>query len=201
MEWAFGARQASGDLRHRVDKDWYVEHYAILLRAAFLGRDARPGRDSTHHAAAGRGMLYKIRIPTWESPDASNATPPARLRLIRRGEVHISEQGVRCEACHGAGAGHALILEKNIRNPAALSAAQLNEFCGKCHRPPAAKGVTIDWNYPWNVRHQPVYLSESACFRKSRGGLSCLPATIPTRPQARTTPRITTAAARVATRP
>ncbi|MDQ2901480.1 MAG: hypothetical protein M3Y07_17035, partial [Acidobacteriota bacterium] len=29
-------------------------------------------------------------------------------------------------------------------------------------------------NYAWNVRHQPVYLSESLCFQKSVGALSCL---------------------------
>jgi hypothetical protein len=55
-----------------------------------------------------------------------------------------------------------------------MSAPDLNEFCGRCHRPPAASGVAIDWNYAWNVRHQPIYLSESACFRKSQGALSCL---------------------------
>jgi hypothetical protein len=61
-----------------------------------------------------------------------------------------------------------------MRNPASLTATELNEFCGRCHRPPASNGVKIDWNYAWNVRHQPVYLSQSVCFRQSRGTLSCL---------------------------
>jgi hypothetical protein len=33
--------------------------------------------------------------------------------------------------------------------------------------------VAIDWSDPWNVRHQPVYLTRSACFQESAGGLSC----------------------------
>jgi hypothetical protein len=32
----------------------------------------------------------------------------------------------------------------------------------------------VDWNNPWNVRHQPVSFSQSACFRNSNGGFSCL---------------------------
>lgn len=36
---------------------------------------------------------------------------------------------------------------------------------------PPAKGVETNWNNPWNTRHQPVYLSQSACFQS--GKLSC----------------------------
>jgi hypothetical protein len=55
-----------------------------------------------------------------------------------------------------------------------MPAAELNQFCGKCHRQPAAAGEAIKWSEAWNVRHQPLYLDQSACFRKSSGSLSCL---------------------------
>ena len=70
-----------------------------------------------------------------------------------------------------------------MRNPGKMSPAQLNSFCGRCHRPPASQGVAIDWNYAWNVRHQPVYLSQSRCFLKS-GTLSCLTCHEPHEPAA-----------------
>ena len=55
-----------------------------------------------------------------------------------------------------------------------MTAAQLNDHCGQCHRMPPAQGVATNFENPWNVRHQPVYFSQSACFLKSEGKLSCL---------------------------
>ena len=62
----------------------------------------------------------------------------------------------------------------NIINPKRLSAAELNTLCGQCHRMPPARGVATNFENPWNVRHQPVYFSQSACFLKSEGRLSCI---------------------------
>ncbi|MGH9722287.1 MAG: hypothetical protein ACRD8O_18920, partial [Bryobacteraceae bacterium] len=47
-------------------------------------------------------------------------------------------------------------------------------LCGGCHRMPAAAVSDTDWTNPWNARHQPLYLAQSACFQKSNGKLSCL---------------------------
>jgi hypothetical protein len=91
------------------------------------------------------------------------------------GEARINEPGVHCEACHGPGAAHVKSpSRKNIRNPQTLSAERLNQFCGTCHRAPPARGEQVDWTNAWNVRHQPIYLNESVCFRKSGGALTCL---------------------------
>ncbi|MCW5982896.1 MAG: cytochrome c3 family protein [Bryobacteraceae bacterium] len=85
------------------------------------------------------------------------------------------ETGVNCEACHGPGAAHAKApAQGNIVNPKNYLAGEINQLCGSCHRKPAASGDDTDWNNPWNVRHQPLYLAESACFRASEGRLSCL---------------------------
>jgi tetratricopeptide (TPR) repeat protein len=71
-----------------------------------------------------------------------------------------------------------------IRNPRRLSAVELNQYCGTCHRRPPepgeindgriAVGLMFDWSNPWNTRQQPAYLNQSACFRGSAGALSCL---------------------------
>jgi tetratricopeptide (TPR) repeat protein len=57
-----------------------------------------------------------------------------------------------------------------IFNPKWLTASELNEFCGTCHR---KAGDISDWSNSWNVRHEPAYLSQSACFRMS-GALTCV---------------------------
>jgi tetratricopeptide (TPR) repeat protein len=90
--------------------------------------------------------------------------------------IQPAQYGIRCEACHGPGAAHVAAGggAGTIRNPKRLNAVELNAFCGTCHRKPPEAGVEGDWTDPWNARHQPASLSQSACFRKSAGNLSCL---------------------------
>jgi hypothetical protein len=53
-----------------------------------------------------------------------------------------------------------------------MDAAELDRFCGACHRKHSADEDT-NWSQPWNVRHQPLYLVRSRCFTESAGKLSC----------------------------
>jgi hypothetical protein len=175
IEWAFGAGEQTVTFASRIDRDWWVEHYFSYYAATGRmgvtpGQQGRPAK-ALREAA---GLIYKAL-------DAREGI----VRCFRchstgpidtsRGTIEPAETGVRCEACHAEGGAHAQAGDpKLIRNPKRMTAAQLNEFCGECHRPPAARGTQIDWNFAWNVRHQPVYLGQSACFRKSQGALSCL---------------------------
>jgi hypothetical protein len=54
-----------------------------------------------------------------------------------------------------------------------MSASEVNRFCGTCHRSPENEAVT-NLDKAWNVRHQPVYFAQSACYLESQGALSCL---------------------------
>ena len=108
------------------------------------------------------------------------------LRLGEGAKVAPAENGIGCEACHGPGARHIATGgdPQAIGNPGRLNAVELNQFCGTCHRRPPdpddatadriAVAFKFDWSNPWNVRHQPAYLSRSSCFRASRGALSCI---------------------------
>jgi hypothetical protein len=142
-----------------------------------------PGQQDLQPAGLGEaaGLYYKTRDPAtgMDGCFACHSTGP--LRFDPGQVIRPSELGVRCEACHGPGQRHADAAKRGekrsgrlIENPARWTAARQIEFCGRCHRQPAPSGKDADWSFAWNVRHQPVYLVRSKCFRASQGALSCL---------------------------
>ncbi|MDQ6664217.1 MAG: cytochrome c family protein [Acidobacteriota bacterium] len=176
LEWAFGAGRQAITFVTRVNKDWYVEHYGSFY-PALRAYAATPGQSAIQPTSLpeAAGVIYKIKDPATGIAGCFECHSTGPVWFDPDGEVHLTEPGVHCESCHGPGEAHVKSPTRHRpEDPGKFSAVRLNDFCGKCHRPPAAKGVTIDWNYAWNVRHQPVYLSESPCFKKSGGALSCL---------------------------
>jgi hypothetical protein len=176
MEWAFGAGRKAVTFVTKVNQDLYVEHYASYYPAVHAWGPT-PGQSAIQPTslATAAGVLYRTTDPAAGIAGCFECHSTGPVTFGADGAVHLTELAVRCEDCHGPGADHAKRpSSKNIQNPKTFSAARLNEFCGRCHRPPAALGQKVDWNVAWNVRHQPLYLNESACFRKSRGALSCL---------------------------
>ena len=176
VEWAFGSGQQAVTFVTRVNEDWYLEHYWSYY-AAPHSWGPTPGQQDLKAGDLPRamGQIYKTLDPASGIRGCfeCHSTGPVTLSADR--ELRPGEAGVHCESCHGPGGRHAKTTQaKDIENPKRRSAAALNQFCGRCHRPPGGDTSKVDWNYSWNVRHQPVYLSESACFRKSLGKLSCL---------------------------
>lgn len=169
LEWAFGAGRQAVTFATRANRDWYIEHFASFY-PALQNWAATPGQAAVHPKTLpeAAGVLYPTTDPDKGIAGCFECHSTGPVSFDNEGQVKLTETGVHCESCHGPGGGH------RVKNPAKLSSAALNELCGKCHRPPAAQAHAIDWNYAWNVRHQPVYLNESACFRKSRGALSCI---------------------------
>ncbi len=172
MEWAFGSGHQAVTFVSRGNERFYLEHY--LTYYSSLGKfGPTPGQSKLdpQNLAEAAGLLYPAGDPQAGIAGCFECHSTGGLKAIEPS----AETGVRCEACHGPGAAHATSGGKTeIANPKRLSASDLNQFCGRCHRPPASDPARIDWNFAWNVRHQPVYLSQSACFVKSQGKLSCL---------------------------
>ena len=186
LEWAFGAGRQAVTFVTRINPDWYVEHYASWY-AATKTYGATPGQGDLHpkNMQEAAGVLYKTSDPQFGMEGCFECHSTGPVTVDANGDVHVSENGVRCESCHGPGSAHATgPRHHKLTNPAKLSAAKLNDFCGRCHRMPTGKNAAIDWNYAWNVRHQPVYLSQSRCFLESAGKLSCLTCHSPHEPAA-----------------
>jgi hypothetical protein len=183
VDWAFGAGQQAVTFVSRLDEDFYVELRASYYPAA-SGLALTPGHQNHHPKDLDEalGVRHKTFSPRSEILSCFGCHSTGTLSLGERLDIKPNELGVRCEVCHGPGQKHVELLTKGapaaareaIGNPKRLKAPDLMRFCGECHRPPASEGIAIDWSDPWNVRHQPVYLTESACFKNSPGGLTCM---------------------------
>lgn len=176
VEWAFGAGHQAVTFVSQMDEDRYVEHHLSYYSAA--GSLApTPGHRNMRAGSAEEafGVLYTTFDPESAILRCFQCHSTGPLSLGAGLRIQPAEPGVRCEACHGPGGRHAKAASREtIFNPKQLNAAAMNNFCGRCHRPPASDPSAIDWRDPWNVRHQPVFLSQSLCFLKSGGALTCL---------------------------
>ena len=180
LEWAFGAGAQGVTFVSQSDERNYVEH-AFSYYAKANGLAITTGHESvrpeTLHQAAGRP--YRATADEIGRCFACHST--GGISFGRTGGVSVRELGVRCETCHGPGgdhiaplsAGDRLTARLAIDNPKRRSPAELNEFCGDCHRRPKSPSANFDFREAWNVRHQPPYLARSRCFLDS-GNLSCL---------------------------
>ena len=176
-EWAFGAGVQAITYVSRLNDEFYLEHglsyYSSLKGTALTPGHRSPEGERYRTFAADAAILRCFQC---------HSTGPLKLGADFR--IEPFEAGVRCEVCHGAGAEHAAG-KAALQKPDRLSAAELNRFCGTCHRMPSPAGESTDWTNAWNVRHQPLYLDRSRCFRESRGKLTCLTCHDPHQPLAR----------------
>lgn len=162
--WAFGAGAKAITYVSQFDKYSYVEH-GLSYYPATRTMALTPGHSTPADAQ------YRTFDPEATVLRCFRCHSTGPLRLEAGYDVQPFEPGVHCESCHGPGAAHVKSGgPKAIRNPKHLTAAELNVFCGSCHRQPAEG----DWTDPWKTRHQPSSLVQAACFRKSAGSLSCL---------------------------
>jgi hypothetical protein len=167
-DWAFGAGEQAITLVRRLDAESYLEEGETWYRAP--GAYARtPGHSSSS------GVRDRIFDPSATILRCFSCHSTGQLRIDANEAIVPAELGVRCEVCHGPAADHTREPARfHPKNPARLSSEELNRFCGECHRMPATATAAANLRDPWNARHQPPMLAASACFRKSKGRLSCL---------------------------
>jgi hypothetical protein len=94
-------------------------------------------------------------------------------------ETSHVQTGVTCENCHGPGSQHLEAIQDpqsdrlHIFNPRTLSAGDLNDFCGTCHRS-TRDVLAANIRGIRNVRFQPYRLENSRCYDPSDKRTSCL---------------------------
>lgn len=157
--WLFGAGRQATTPVSRLDPDHYLEH-GLSQYTNPNAKALTPGHTTP------QGVKYRVFDPGAQILRCFQCHSTGALRFTAEKGIEPAEHGVQCEACHGPGAQHNQLLNPKILNPAGL-----NDLCGSCHRQPPKPGEDINWQDAWNVRHQPVSLSQSACFQK--GSLSC----------------------------
>jgi tetratricopeptide (TPR) repeat protein len=167
--WAFGAGAKAITYVSQVAPDWYLEH-GLSYYAETKSMALTPGHSNAD------GLRYRTFDPFASILRCFRCHSTGPLRLGAGSDVEPSEPGVHCESCHGPGGAHVGSngAAGTILNPGRLRAGELNVFCGGCHRKPPEAGEETDWSNSWNTRHQPDYLSQATCFRRSNGALSCL---------------------------
>ena len=196
VEWAFGAGAQAVTLVTRIDSEWHLEHhFSYYSSSGAMAPTAGHAGLRPKTLPEAMGLPYKTGDPAVGILGCFECHSTGPVRISPGNILQPAEAGVRCEACHGPGRLHVQAASLGdsrraralIANPKRSPAQEILVKCGQCHRPPASAGSTIDWNYSWNVRHQPVYLAQSQCMTKSAGRLSCLTCHDPHNPLKETT--------------
>ncbi|HVT94815.1 MAG TPA: multiheme c-type cytochrome [Bryobacteraceae bacterium] len=104
-------------------------------------------------------------------------------------DVESMKPGIQCEHCHTGAAVHAadIVHGKTDTLPprlGQLSAEDLSNFCGTCHRSWETVVRMRVWG-PVNVRFQPYRLANSKCFRGTDARIRCVACHDPHRDLAR----------------
>jgi hypothetical protein len=183
LEWAFGAGEHAVTFVSRINDRAYLEHsFTYYTKSQFL--DLTPGHEKLRSPTTiqeAMGLLYPTQNHAMAIVNCFGCHSTGPVALSSQGEVGTFENGVGCEVCHGPGSAHLEAIRQGdtpkavraIQNPGRLQAEQILQLCGQCHRRPEQAGLSVDFEYEWNVRHQPPYLGQSKCFQKSEGRLSC----------------------------
>jgi Tfp pilus assembly protein PilF/Zn finger protein HypA/HybF involved in hydrogenase expression len=168
-QWAFGAGEKAITWVSQTGEETIAEH-GLSYFAATKSLGVTPGHANSND------LVYRTFDPVGTALRCFRCHSTGPITLKAGYKVQPSEPGVRCEACHGPGSAHVSSAGApgTIQNPKRLNPAELNVLCGACHRQASDLDDDTDWSNAWNVRHQPGYLHRAACFRNSKGALSCL---------------------------
>src|SRR5215813_2408700 len=131
-DWAFGAGEQAITFVTRIDASQYKKEPQSWYRR--LNGDAR-----TPGARSADGTHYRLFDPSGDILYCFSCHSTGPVSLAPDEAITPQELGVRCEACHGPSAAHARNpAQVHPKNPGRLSAAELNAFCGVCHRMPVS---------------------------------------------------------------
>jgi hypothetical protein len=185
VEYAFGSGHHAVTFGTLIDRNpsrpILLEH-RITAFAHSAAPGLTPGQSLKGHAG-GNTPHGRVMSPA----NTLNCFGCHSTRTSDRGPDVLDESSmianISCERCHGPAAAHIEAARRGAEGdalampfgPGRFSAAEQLQLCGRCHRLPEM--ITPGSIRPDNavlVRHQPVGLLQSACYKRSNGALTCL---------------------------
>lgn len=186
--WAYGTGVVGQAFIFRLDQTYYeaeVAFYPVLGHLDVVaGLSRTPPTD----------LRQAFGLPL--SPDAARQCIVCHTTAAvtsHRLNVESVILGVTCEACHGPGAQHVAAMKAGARgvertgtsimNPAHLSPADLEGFCGACHRT-SERVIGEGLHGLDTVHYEPYRLEMSQCWIMSQQ-ITCITCHNPHQPLAR----------------
>ena len=174
IAWAFGLGAAGQTYVVQRNGAWYetrVSYYKDI-DALDLTVGARPDVPRSLEEAFGREQSEK---------GANECFNCHATGVLSGGALHVEAltPGVQCVRCHNDGPEHMASLQSPDGKPkravklGALSAEEIADFCGQCHRTWATIASQGPHNIT-NVRFQPYRLANSKCYDSSENRIRCI---------------------------
>jgi len=178
IRWAMGASSAIGQT-YVLEKDGEFYESRVSYFSELNGLAPTLGSEGSNpsdiNEAAGRLMGRDDKLRCFGC-HATNATFGRQLTLDKM------TPGVRCERCHESAETHLaarlldsfeLEAQKDLSKLRGLSAEQVSNFCGQCHR--TWEEIALQGNLSIaNIRFQPYRLTGSRCYDADDPRISCL---------------------------
>jgi len=173
VQWSFGLGEAGQTYVLERDGIYYesrVSYYREIDLDLTMGHDREPPR--TLSDALGRPLSKQEEFKCFSCHTSEGV-------VDRKLEPSHMQPGVTCENCHGPGSQHLEAMEtqnwknSHIFNPGHLGSADLNDFCGTCHRS-TFEVLLTNMRGIRNVRFQPYRLEKSHCYDASDTRMLCI---------------------------
>jgi Cytochrome c554 and c-prime len=176
--WAMGASSAFGQT-YILEKDGNFFESRVSYFSELIGLAPTLGSEGSTPAdvneAAGRLISHDEELRCF----GCHATQATERKQLTLGKMM---PGVRCRRCHeGVEAHLAEVIQgsydlgepKELTKLDKMSAQEVSDFCGQCHRTWAEIAVQTNPSIA-NIRFQPYRLTSSKCFDPDDARISCL---------------------------
>ncbi len=182
IEYAFGSGRHATTFLSLLDRDPSRptgREHRLTEFAHSAALDVTPGQFLTGHASGNtdRGRILSTENTLICFGCHTTATSDRGPKVLDEATMIPN---VTCERCHGPARSHVEAARRgavDLHIPAGLETWTVEEQlrrCGACHRTPEmVKPGSIRTDNPVLVRHQPVALVQSACFKSSGNTLGC----------------------------
>lgn len=177
IRWAFGLGNAGLTFIFEQDGTYYESRVSYYSNLKALDLTIGHSRDTPPSLSAALGRpLPAAEVKKCFSCHTSEDISGGVLRIA---DLH---PGVTCENCHGPGSEHVHALASppdnrspspRIFNPGTLAPADLNDFCGSCHR--STRDVLLmNIRDIRNIRFQPYRIENSRCYDPTDKRITCV---------------------------